>query len=457
MKSGVSRALKGGLISLIIAAAFTPALVTAQTLEQAVAMAIDYSPELRQAFHQYKAKQEEVHQAKAGYYPEINLDAGLGREWTDSPTTRSDTGSSDYLALTRREAGVTLRQFLFDGFFTSSEVSRTRNEANADQWALYAASEDLGLDVARAYISYLLAEQTVELSKDNLAAHQATYRAVKSKRASGLASISDLSQITGRVAQAKVSLSASINQLEDARIVYRRMTGKLPEKTRTPVPDADLLPRSLSEATRIATQNHPTLFAAGSDIQAALAQQGSAESLFYPKLDLDLSANFNNNLDGVRGENNDAQAMLRLRYNVFRGGRDSASLRSTEHKINEARQIRESTYLDVTEGTAFSWNALTNLREQLVFLREHVQAATQTRDGYEAQFKLGQRTLIDLLDAKNELFQARIDYLIGEHDELLAQYRVLNATGRLLDSLRVTRPIQWQSDGGINEEGADQQ
>ncbi|RXJ73821.1 channel protein TolC [Veronia nyctiphanis] len=448
---GVGRKLKRGIFSLAMAAAFAPALASAQTVEQAVALAIDNSPELRQAFHRYKVRQEDVKQAESGYYPDVNVNAGIGREWTDSPSTRNSTQSDEYVGLTRREVGVTLKQMLFDGFFTSSEVSRTRNEANADQWALFSASEELGLEVARAYLNYIRALKVVALTEENLAAHQATLRAVKSKRASGLASVSDLSQITGRVALAKVELSGSINQLEDATAVYRRLVGVKPSETRTPVPDADLIPRSLSEAIRIASQNHPTLFSAGSDIQAALAQQESAGARFYPQVNVDLSANFNDNLDGVEGENNDIQAMLRANYNVFRGGRDTSYLRSTGHGVNEAREIRRQTYMDVAEGTALAWNALTNLRDQLTYMQEHVRAATQTRDSYQSQFRIGQRTLIDLLDAESELFSSRRDYLHTEHDELLAQYRVLNATGRLLDSFRITRPIQWQSDGGLNE------
>lgn len=75
-----------------------------------------------------------------------------------------------------------------------------------------------------------------------------------------------------------------------------------------------------------------------------------------------------------------------------------------------------------------------------------MEAAKETQTAYVQQFNLGQRSLLDLLDTENELFEARKDYLRAEYDETLARYRVLNATGRLLDSLRVTRPESWRGE-----------
>lgn len=70
---------------------------------------------------------------------------------------------------------------------------------------------------------------------------------------------------------------------------------------------------------------------------------------------------------------------------------------------------------------------------------------------YSQQFNLGQRTLLDLLDTENELFEARKDYLEAEYDEIISKYRVLNATGQLLDSLRVTRPSSWSGERNYQE------
>ncbi len=177
-----------------------------------------------------------------------------------------------------------------------------------------------------------------------------------------------------------------------------------------------------------------------------------------------MEGNLNNNLDGedgfsriasqnVGGYNNDILAMVRVRYNLFAGGRDLAREKEASYKIGEAKEIRERAYREVVEGANLAWNAYEFLGPQKQYIREHVIAAKDTQVAYSQQFNLGQRTLLDLLDTENELFEARKDYLTAEYDEVIAKYRVLNATGQLLDSLRVTRPDVWKGEreyeGGV--------
>ena len=93
---------------------------------------------------------------------------------------------------------------------------------------------------------------------------------------------------------------------------------------------------------------------------------------------------------------------------------------------------------------------------QKKYIKQHIIASKETQLAYKEQFSLGQRNLLDLLDTENELFQARMDYLEASFDELGARYRILNTTGQLLDSLRVTRSASWQgehtySQGASNE------
>ncbi|MBE1277509.1 TolC family outer membrane protein [Enterovibrio baiacu] len=450
MKNSVSLSLKRSVAALAVAAALIPSTSFAQSLEQAVATALDTHPTIRQAFNRFKASEEQVNQAESGYYPSIDFDAGLGREWTDSPSTRRD---GDDKELTRREIGLSLRQVIFNGFQTANEINRTEFEASAEQWALFASAEDIALEVSRAYLEYLRAEKIVILSQRNLDSHQAIYDAVKQKTDSGLGSTADLSQVTGRLARAHSNLISSKNNLSDAYITYKKLVNVAPQNTRIPVPDALLLPESLEQALDISTAYHPTLKVAGNDINAATAQRDSAQGNYYPEVTFDLSAGWDDNLDGtdgtsptgadVGGNNDEVLAMVRVSYNLFSGGSDRAREREAAYNINESKAIQQEVYRDIVEGTTLAWNARDFLAQQMTYLRQHVESAIETRNAYEDQFKLGQRTLIDVLDAENELFQARREYLTAEYDDLIAQYRLLNATGQLLQSLRITTPDVW--------------
>ncbi|MFQ3237452.1 MAG: adhesin transport system outer membrane protein, partial [Paraglaciecola sp.] len=220
----------------------------AQSLEQAVAMALDSHPDIRQSFARFKSKEEDVNQARAGYLPTIDLTAGYGAEYSDTPgNRRSSLGFADQdTTLNRSELGISLRQMIFDGMFTQNEVARTQYEASAQQWALISTAEDLALSVSQAYLNYLKTAQLITLAEKNVSSHEVIYAQIKERTDSGLGSIADLSQISGRLARAQSNLIAARNNNEDARVQFIRLTNTTPKELVKPVPDADMLPNDAS-------------------------------------------------------------------------------------------------------------------------------------------------------------------------------------------------------------------
>ncbi|WP_089024923.1 TolC family outer membrane protein [Pseudocolwellia agarivorans] len=449
---------KVGIISLISLSTLCSLPVNSQSLESAVAHALDSHPDIRQSFARFKSKEEDVNRASAGYLPTIDLTAGYGYEYTDSPGNRRSSLNFDdgKTELKRGELGVSLRQVIFDGMFTSSEVDRTKHEANAEKWALIASAEDLALEVTKAYLNYLKAEEMIALAEKNVASHQEIYERIKERTDSGLGSIADLSQVTGRVARAQSNLIAARNNQLDARAQFIRLTNALPKDLVLPVPDADMLPKDKSTGLDFAIENHPVIKSAQQDINAAQSFKKSVKASYYPELALELGANSYNDIDGesglnrfgpnVGGHRNEVSAMLRLKYNFFSGGKDVAQERSAAYKINEAREINYSAHRQVTESYELAWNAFEMLSLQKKYIKQHIITSKETQLAYKDQFSLGQRNLLDLLDTENELFEARKDYLDADFNELNAQYRLLNVTGQLLDSLRVTRSTAWQGE-----------
>ncbi|GIU28266.1 channel protein TolC [Shewanella colwelliana] len=456
-------------MALAISAMLIPGMAASQTLEQAVAHTLDTNPDIRIAFNRFKAREEQVNQAIAGYMPTVDISGGYGWEQTNSPSSRRKAGQGDVddegvIELMRGEVGFSIKQMLFDGFYTSSEVDRYSFEASADQWALFAAAEDMALDVAKVYVNYIRSEQVLTLAEKNLQSHKDIYEQIKQRTDSGLGSIADLSQITGRLARANANVISAKNNFYDAKAQFMRIVEKAPENLIVPVPDDDMLPTDLNNNLKVAQESHPILKSAASDISAAENERSSAQSNYYPKLSLELGGNWNDNLDGedgysafasqnVGGHSNDLVAMVRVKYNLFAGGKDLAREKEAAYKVGEAKEIRQRAYRQVIEGVNLAWNAYELLEPQKMYIRDHVVAAKDTQVAYSQQFNLGQRTLLDLLDTENELFEARKDYLEAEYDEIIAEYRILNATGRLLESLRVTRPDVWQGErdyeGGV--------
>ncbi|WP_022940860.1 TolC family outer membrane protein [Psychromonas hadalis] len=450
-------------LAILVSSLTLPVNIYSQSLEQAVAYTLDTHPELRVAFSKFKVSEKQIDQAKSGYWPTVDLTGGIGVEYTDSPSTRRSVGD-DTETLTRSELGISLRQSLFSGFHTSSEVDRTSFTASAEQWRLFSQAEDLALKIIKVYVDLIKTEKLVGLSEKNLAEHEKIYEQIKERTDSGLGSTADLSQINGRLAKAHSNLIAAKNNYLDSKVQFLRVVDQTPEGLVIPIPDADMLPQTEEEGVQQALDHHPVIKSSSNDISAALYQYEAAKSTYYPEITLELSANYNNNLDGedgsggirdVGGENNDAQAMLRFTYNIFSGGRDVAYATETAYKINEAKELNANVHRQVKEGFILSWNAFEQLNQQKKYIKIHVIASKDTQFMYQEQFKLGQRSLLDLLDTENELYQARTDFLEAEFTEITAQYRILHSTGLLLDSLRVTRPATWfgedEYEGGVSQ------
>ncbi|WDE08592.1 TolC family outer membrane protein [Thalassomonas viridans] len=430
----------------------------AQTLEEAVAQALDTHPDIQQAFARFKVKEEEVYRANANYLPTVDLTAGYGYEYTDSPgRRRSSLGFDDgKTELERGEFGINIRQMLFDGFFSENELDRTLSEANAEQWMLMSTAEDLALEVSKSYLNNLKMQQLITLAEDNIKMHREIYAQIKERIDSGIGSIADLSQVEGRLARAESNLIAARNNALDMRAQFIHLTNMAPENLQMPVPDAAMLPKDLESGLTSAVSLHPVIKSAQREIDAARFLKHTVKASYYPTITFEFGASSDNDLDGehglnrfgpdVGGHRNEISAMVRLKYNLFSGGKDQARERRAAYIVDQAMETNEAAYRRVSESYRLAWNAYEMLGKQKNYLEQHVLSAKATQLAYKEQFNLGQRSLLDLLDSERELFQARQDYLDAEFDEVSARYRLLNVTGQLLGALRVTPSAAWQGE-----------
>lgn len=433
MNSKYSVAL-AGVLSL------TAGPVLAGDLADTVHKAIAYNPDVLVTQDDRRAIEQNVRGAKAGYLPRVDLNAGIGGEKSDNASTLGATGRQGYLGLHREESGITITQMLFDGFFTRQEVARQTATLQAASYRVLAAAEDVGLRATQTYVDVLRRREQVELARDNLAAHQRVYDQIRMRSERGVGRVADTDQAAGRLALAKANLEAQLGNLRDAEIAYLRVVGEMPTDVAAPTAPANALPADLAALTAEARDTHPTLASAVADIDATVAQHAQARANDYPRFDLELGASHNSNIDGVRGADEDLIAMVRMNYNIYRGGADLARKRSTAHRISQARHIRDRAEQQVIEEASLSWNDYQTAQTRLDLLRQHADSANATRGAYVKQFNIGQRTLLDLLDTENERFVAELNYIDGKYRLLYAQYRIVASKGRLLGAMGVTPP-----------------
>ncbi len=406
--------------------------LSAATLKDAVIMSLKSNPDIQASLQSRNASEQALKQSRSGYYPEIYIAAAVGDENTDSPFTRSLPGAPDSVDLTRTEAALVVRQLIYDGLATPKTVQTNEARLLASEMQLRAVIENITLRTSQVYMGVVREKRLLDLAADNLEAHKKIYQRVKKRSDRGVGRRADLNQVEGRLALAESQMIASQTNYNNARINYLRVVGSQPDDDMA-MPDsfASALPVSLDEALQVSIKDNPSLQSANADVMAADAQRKVASSGYHPQLDLVFEQTWDDNLDGVEGENEGYSLMLQLRYNLFKGGGDRARSQQALYRANESRALQERTQREVVEDLNLAWTTYKAVRNQLIYLKQHVDASVQTQDAYDKQFNLGRRTLLDLLDAQNELYQARRAYISAEFDSLYQQYRVFSNMGML--------------------------
>jgi adhesin transport system outer membrane protein len=304
--------------------------------------------------------------------------------------------------------------------------------------------------VVNRYLTVLMHEKLYHLAIENYNRHRRITSMINDLSKSGLSRASDVDQSNGRIAQADANRISAQSNLREAKINYAKIVGKWPHKLVWPkIPARHQLPATLTRALEIGVSSHPFVKSAYANVREAKAQYEVARATKYPKVDLILSASNNRNLDGLVGPNNDRLAMVRVNYNLFHGGSDQAHIRETAFQVQEAYEEKNGALIDLNESIRLAWNVLESARLRLSPLEKHVSSAKLTRGAYQEQFKINKRTLLDLLDSENELYQAQNDYTRGQMDEIFARYRILNGMGKLLPYLHMQLPVNVKNDSDV--------
>lgn len=432
----MSLARRARFCALLAWAALASPVVLADTLADALTRAMANLPEVRAARANQRAVEHAAAQARGAWYPTLDLAIGHGRETSNNPSTRA-LGSNQ--ALTRRETEVNLSQLLFDGGAASGQVRRLQARAEGAGDQLANAAETAGARVAQAYLDVIRLRELIAIATDNERRHQETLAQVSRLADVGQGRRADAHQAEARHALAQASLTQLRSQLAQAEAEYLHLTGQPPATLAAAGEFRSKLPESLATALAQALEDHPAARAAQKELLAAQADRDSLRSRYAaPRLALEVGASANHDLDGLPGANSDHYAMLRLRYNLFRGGIDAARVREAEARIDEALAGFGKARNDVERDLRQTWQTLAEDRIRLPQLQRYAAASAQVVTAYRLQFSIGQRTLLDVLNAENELFAARSSQYTGAYAVTLGELRLLAAMGKLLATMGVS-------------------
>jgi adhesin transport system outer membrane protein len=412
--------------------------VQAETLQEAVGAILKTNPDVRSIAHNRLGRDEEVRQARSGYLPQVDFIAGYGIQEIQEPVSDS---------LNPQQFTLSLRQNVFRGFATQNEIERQQARVRSEAYGLQGASENTALRTAEVYLNVLRQQELLRLAEENLNSHLRVGDQIKLRSDSGVASKSDSDQVTGRVSLAHSNVVVAKINLQDAQSNYLAVVGHLPADLQQPAPPPDsLMPATLEEAEDLAVKQHPTLKSAGADLDARQKQHEVAKAPYLPVIDLELDQNWEKDFD-TSGSNDSLVAMIKLRYNLFRGFYDQARRAETIELVSEAREIKNGTHRQVIEAMRLSWMAHQAVKDRIKYLEQRVASTVETADSYTQQFNISKRTLLDVLDTEAEVIDAKRALVEARTDGLFAQYRILNGLGQLVKSFELEWPKESQVDG----------
>lgn len=430
--------------ALLGTALVVPGALSAQAmaLKEAIELAISTNPDIGIVASNREAVDEELRQARGLYLPQVDAAAGIGRERTNNRATRADPNNADALTLTRQEASITVQQRIFDGFESDNTVKREKARVESAAQRVSENSEFLALDVIGAYLDVMRQRELVRLAEENVRVHGGILDSLKQRLAGGGGSRADVAQTEARTARARATLTQTLNDLRDGEASFTRIVGQFPDSLEPPEFPSGALPADLDAAVGMAGTSNPTTKIFEADVRSADAEVSLAEVPFYPAVTLEGQSQYNDGRDGVNTYEFNNQVMLRLRWNLFRGGIDRAARQESLARLSESKNRRQRAFLESQQEMRKSWFALESNQQRVEDLSASVRFNAETRDAYRQQFEVAQRTLLDVLDAENELFVSSGQLVTAQTNELLASYRVLAVAGLLLSTLDVRAPDQ---------------
>ncbi len=411
--------------------------VDAATIADTVRATIATNPEIGVVRNDRLAVDQELQQARALNLPSVDLRIAGGPEYTNSVGTRARNDSNGRF---RTDTSLTLTQRVFDGGATRSEIDRQLARVDSAAHRVREAAEFIALDGIQSHLDILRNQDLIALADANVAAHRRILGEVRDLESGGTTGIADVRQAEARLAAAVDSLEQIRGDLANAGSTYQQVVGMPPSDLELEEPPVAALPPGIEAAALRASSSNPTVLIAASDVDVAAAEVRAARAGYFPRLNVEAGASTADDVNGVDGSDVSGQVLLVMRYNLFRGGADVAQEREAFHRLNEARSTLARARNRAEEDARNAYITLATARARVATLRDQVEANRRTRDAYADQFVVGQRTLLDLLDAENELFVSRVNLTTTQYQERFAVYRAVTVTGALLDTLGIDRP-----------------
>ncbi|MEE8589581.1 MAG: TolC family protein, partial [Sulfurimonadaceae bacterium] len=321
---------------------------------------------------------------------------------------------------------------LFEGFATEYDIKEQKSRILSARFNTLQNANSLALRSSEVYIDVLRQKSLLDLFEENVNSHERIYGLIREKTEAGSGRRSDVEQSEGRLALAYSNYIAQVNNYQDSIVNFERVYGEALTSSALELPLAPSLPADTYEGLwTIAQQYNPTLLLERANIQVQESRYTKDKGNYYPSVDLELAAARDENVQGYEGTNTNARGMLKLYYNLYRGGTDEATRLQNLEYITVQKESFNEQQRAVREKLKLAWLAHQITFRQIRCIRMHVEYSKKTAESYAQEYQLGRRSIVDLLNAELEYNDARKQLKNAQSDVLFARFRILEAIGLL--------------------------
>jgi len=406
------------------------------TLEQALVQAYQNNPQINAQRAVVRATDENVPQALAGYRPRISGSYNYGVQWTETTTetqvpvvgtNRSRSVSRTYPST----VGAQLQQNIFNGFQTANRTRQAESQVFAARETLRVIEQTVLLDAATVYMNVLRDTAVLELQRRNVEVIQEQLRQTRDRFNVGEVTRTDVAQAESRVAAAQSQFLSAQANLTTSRAAFRRVIGVDPGRLSNGTPVDRFVPRSLDLAVAQGQAENPSVTAAEYGVDVAQLQVRVNEGSLYPVVTLTGSVQQSWGQTETVLDNMNASVVGQITVPIYQGGQEYALIRQAKETVGQRRlelaQNRDQARANVVQ----SWGQLDAAKAQIDATRSQVTAAEIALNGVREEARVGQRTTLDVLNATQELLNARVALVTAQRDRVVASYTLLSAVGRL--------------------------
>ena len=295
---------------------------------------------------------------------------------------------------------------------------------------MFSVEQNVILSAATAYVDVIRDESVLKLQINNMARLQKQLEATRDRFAVGEVTRTDVAQAESRVARTHADRTQAEGNLTSSRVVYKRIIGVVPGALVQPgrVPD---LPQSLEEAVEFATGNNFSLVTAKFEELSAIEQVTEVRGELLPTVNIVGQASRSDDSGGTDSESTSVIVEAQVTIPIYQAGSVSSRVRAAKEEANRRRILVESARRSVVDSSARSFEAWTTAIARTTSLNAEVDSAQIALEGVEQEATVGARTVLDVLDAEQDLLDAQVSKVRSERDAFVASYRLLQALGRL--------------------------